>query len=150
MSEDTVEHPLLDGEISPDCLSPRSPSQHHGYFKTSTKLQRHRVTYYAKRPTQTKRTRKKSIRNAKAYKCVRRHPSFISQTGHEHPYAIKMSHVRDASKATGDDFILPIDVDPSAENVDPQYQCQFFLRNTTKAHNKLSLGKSLYFHFHIY
>ena len=60
---------------------------------------------------------------------------WFSLTGHEQPYSIKMSYVRDAL-GNSDDMMQAMDVD---EN-EVASQIQFILRPTKKAPTKVSLG----------
>ena len=60
---------------------------------------------------------------------------WFSLTGHEQPYSIKMSYVRDAL-GNSDDMVQAMDVD---EN-EIASQIQFILRPTKKAPTKVSLG----------
>ena len=60
---------------------------------------------------------------------------WFSLTGHEQPYSIKMSYVRDAL-GNSDDMVQAMDVD---EN-EVASQIQFILRPTKKAPTKVSLG----------
>ena len=60
---------------------------------------------------------------------------WFSLTGHEQPYSIKMSYVRDAL-GNSDDMVQAMDLD---EN-EVASQIQFILRPTKKAPTKVSLG----------
>ena len=66
-----------------------------------------------------------------------RSPSWFSLSGHEQPYSIKMSHVRDATRGPDDG---PIDVDANDNSI----QCQFVLRPAKKDH-KGPLGEYLHY-----
>ncbi len=58
-------------------------------------------------------------------------------SGHEHPYSIKMSHLRDVKMTSQDDAVLPLDIDTNHKAL----QCQFILRQTKKAPTKISHGQ---------
>ena len=64
----------------------------------------------------------------------------VPLTGHEHPYSIWMSHLRDERKNGSmdrDEVVLPMEMDMNDNSV----QCQFILRETKKVHKKISIGK---------
>lgn len=61
-------------------------------------------------------------------------------TGHEHPYSIWMSHLRDERKDSSvehEDVGSPGEMDINDNSV----QCQFILRETKKVHKKISVGE---------
>ncbi|XP_064629572.1 uncharacterized protein LOC135488737 isoform X2 [Lineus longissimus] len=58
-------------------------------------------------------------------------PSAYPLFGHEHPYSIKMSHVRDAAKVSGH-VILPQDTELGSDSVSPEHQCQFIIKHKSK------------------
>ncbi|XP_066279102.1 uncharacterized protein [Branchiostoma lanceolatum] len=54
--------------------------------------------------------------------------------GHEIPFAIKMSHLRDAAVTAGDDHLVLLDQEimPSMDHLSPETQVQFVLRDSRK------------------